>query len=421
MRVRAWGFHLRESYGGHVRARRSAARLRGLGYRIGGTDMDIARGLEGIVVAETRLSHIDGERGELVIAGYPVGELAPNATYEQVLHLLWNGRLPSTTELDELRRSLAAQRALPPATLTLLRAAAERRVSVMDALRMGIGTLTLAVAPANGKRETQVELAKSLVARFPTIIAAYWRLLHGDEPVAPDTSLGHVANYLYMLNGSIAAAEEVRGLETYFNTVVDHGMNASTFASRVIVSTRSDMVSALEGAVGALKGPLHGGAPGPALDMVFEIRKHAAESGASIEVEAEKWVRAAFARGERLMGFGHRVYKVRDPRADVLGAAATRLFEKAGDQTLYRDARAVEQVVLRLLHEAKPDRGLDTNVEYYTALLLHGIGMHADLFSPTFAAARAGGWTAHILEQIADDRLIRPSAKYLGETNLRWG
>lgn len=381
---------------------------------------NIARGLEGIVVAETRLSHVDGERGELVIGGFPVDELGPHATFEEVLYLLWHGRRPQDGEAADLRRKLAGERDLPAATLSLLRAAADAGLSPMDALRMAVGTFSLAVAPANGRRETQVALAQALVARFPTVIAAYWRLRQGDAIVAPDARLGHVANYLYMLNGTAPDPAEVRALETYFNTVVDHGMNASTFAARVIISTRSDMVSALEGAIGALKGPLHGGAPGPALDMVFEIRKRTASSGVGLEAEAESWIRDALARGERLMGFGHRIYKVRDPRADVLGAAATRLFADAGDRGLYDDARTVERVALRLLHEAKPDRRLDTNVEYYTALLLHGIGMPVELFSPTFAAARAGGWTAHVLEQIAEDRIIRPSSVYVGESHARW-
>jgi len=381
---------------------------------------EIARGLEGVVLTGTRLSHVDGERGELIIGGYPVDELAPNATFEEVLYLLWHGRLPLSAEAEEIARSMAAQRDVPPVTMALLRAAAERRLPTMDALRVAVGTLALAVPAANGKRETQVRLAESLVARFPPIIATYWHLLHGEPLVAPDANLGHVANYLYMLRGTRPDAEEARALETYFNTVVDHSMNASTFAARVITSTRSDMVSALEGAVGALKGQLHGGAPGPALDMVFEIRERAAHSGRSLETEAEMWIREALARGERLMGFGHRVYKVRDPRADVLAAASTRLFARAGDRDLYRDASIVEKVVIRLLHEAKPERRLDTNVEYYTALLLHGIGQPSDLFSPTFAAARAGGWTAHVLEQIAEDRIIRPSSTYIGESHPRW-
>lgn len=381
---------------------------------------EIARGLEGVVLTETRLSHVDGERGELIIGGFPVSELGPNATFEEVLHLLWHGRLPQRGEVEHLRRALAGERALPAATLSLLGSAAERALSPMDALRIGVGSLSLAVPAANGRRETQVTQAQALVARFPTIIAAYWRLQRGETIIEPDPDLGHAANYLYMLNGTVPDPAEVRALETYFNTVVDHGMNASTFAARVIISTRSDMVSALEGAIGALKGPLHGGAPGPALDMVFDIRRAGATSGRPLEAEAESWILGALSRGERLMGFGHRIYKVRDPRADVLGAAATRLFADAGDRELYEDARTVEAVALRLLREAKPDRRLDTNVEYYTALLLHGIGLPVDLFSPTFAAARSGGWTAHVLEQIAEDRIIRPSSNYVGDRHARW-
>jgi len=381
---------------------------------------EIARGLEGIAVAGTRLSHIDGRRGELWIAGFPVEELAPQARFEETIFVLWHDRLPTGTELDALSARLAAQRDLPPATQELLRAAAAGGVAPMDALRMGLDTLSLVMGPSADSADAPLRQAEALVARIPTLVASYWRLHSGAEPIPPDPELGHVANYLYMLDGVRPGGARVRALETYFNTVVDHGMNASTFAARVITSTRSDMVSALVGAVGALKGPLHGGAPGPALDMVFEIRRQAERSGAPITIEAERWVRAALARGERLMGFGHRVYRVRDPRADVLGAAATYLFADSGDRALYEDVRAVEAVVLRVLGEIKPDRKLDTNVEFYTALLLHGIGLPIALFSPTFAAARSGGWTAHVLEQIAEDHIIRPSSVYVGELHRRW-
>jgi citrate synthase len=210
---------------------------------------------------------------------------------------------------------------------------------------------------------------------------------------------------LYMLTGSEPHAELVRGLNVYLTTVSDPGLNASTFAARVIVSTGSDFVSAVTGAVGALKGPLHGGAPGPALDMVFEI--------GSAE-RAEAVLREKIARGERLMGFGHRVYKVRDPRADVLAAAAARMFERAGDLRLYELARAVEATALRLLEEHKPGRRLKTNVEFYTALLLHGLGLQTAFFTPTFAVGRVAGWTAHCFEQRALGRLIRPQSVYVG-------
>jgi len=379
----------------------------------------IARGLEGVVVTETRLSDVDGERGRLVIGGVPVEELAPQAHFEEVLFLLWHDRFPTADEERALRTALAAQRTLPTATVTLLRAAAARRVPCMDALRMGVATLSAAEPSAGAAAPGCVEDAIGLVARFPTIVATYWRLRHGREPIAPHPELGHAANYLCMLTGTPPEAGAARALETYLNTVVDHGMNASTFTARVIASTRSDMVSALAGAVGALKGPLHGGAPGPALDMVFEIQARAALSRRSIADEAQDWIRAAVTGGARIMGFGHRVYKVRDPRAEVLAAAATRLFDGAVDARLYADALCVEEVVLRVLHEMKPGRRLETNVEFYTALLLHGIGFDSELFTPTFAVARAGGWTAHVLEQAAEDRLIRPAAAYVGERDRR--
>ena len=208
-----------------------------------------------------------------------------------------------------------------------------------------------------------------------------------------------------MLSGERPSEARVRGMETYFNTVIDHGLNASTFAGRVIIATQSDMVSAVTGAIGALKGPLHGGAPGPALDMVFEIGR--AE-------RAEAVLREKLEQGERLMGFGHRVYKVRDPRADVLGAAAKQMYGADGDMQLYELAMAVEKVALRLLAEYKPGRKLQTNVEFYTALLLHGLDLETDLFAPTFALARAAGWIGHAFEQLATGRIIRPKARYVG-------
>ncbi|HWW61426.1 MAG TPA: citrate/2-methylcitrate synthase, partial [Thermoanaerobaculia bacterium] len=215
----------------------------------------------------------------------------------------------------------------------------------------------------------------------------------------------HAANYLWMLDGIEPSPEQVRGLETYLNTVIDHGLNASTFTARVIASTGADLLSAIAGAIGALKGPLHGGAPGPALDMVFEI------GDAS---RAEEVLRRKIEAGEKLMGFGHRVYKVRDPRADVLSAAAHRMFTRGGDLPLYDLARAVEATAIRLLEEYKPGRRIQTNVEFYTALLLHGLGLEVPLFTPTFAISRIAGWLAHCAEQRATGRLIRPQSVYVG-------
>jgi citrate synthase len=363
-----------------------------------------APGLEGVIATRTRLSSVDGAEGHLVIAGFPVEELAGRASFEETLYLLWNDALPDGEQLAALRGDLAAQRTLPMITMDVLAAAATERVPPMDALRMASGTLDLKDGDDRGD-------ALQLVAALPTIAAAHWRLSQGWEPVEPDPELAHAANYLYMLSGERPSPEQTRALETYLNTVVDHGMNASTFAARVIISTRSDIASAVVGAIGALKGPLHGGAPGPALDVVFEIGE--AE-------RAEEHLRAKLDRGERLMGFGHRVYKVRDPRADVLGAAAERLYTTDADRALYELAREVEETALSLLEEYKPGRNLQTNVEFYTALLLHGLSLPIELFTPTFAVGRVGGWTAHCFEQRALDRIIRPQSEYIGSKDRSW-
>jgi citrate synthase len=359
-------------------------------------------GLEEVVAAETRLSGVDGEAGELTIAGFSIEELAGRASFEETVYLLWRDALPDPEQLADFRAELAGRRELSRSTLDLLRAVAAEKVPVMDALRMASGT----VSPG-----TDDEEALALVACLPTIVAAYSRMLEGEEPVDPDPELGHAANYLYMLTGEAPGAEFERALETYLNTVCDHGMNASTFVARVIVSTRSDFVSAVVGAIGALKGPLHGGAPGPALDVVFEI----GDAG-----RAEAYLREKLGRGERLMGFGHRIYRVRDPRADVLAAAAERLYTTDGDRELYGLALDVEQTALSLLAEHKPGRNLQTNVEFYTALLLHGLGLSTQLFTPTFAVGRVAGWTAHCFEQRALDRLIRPQSLYVGSKDRRW-
>ena len=362
--------------------------------------MSINNGLEGVVAASTRLSHVDGERGELIIAGFPLAELAANATFEETTWLLWHGELPTRSTVTRFRADLAAQRALAPATLALLRECAAARVEAMDALRIAAGTISLESSePA------------AIVAKMPTIVAAYARLGAGSEPIAPRADLSHAANYLYMLTGETPSSERERALETYLNAVVDHGLNASTFTCRVITSTGSDLVSAVVGAIGALKGPLHGGAPGPALEMVFEIGE---------ESRAEEVLRTKIESGDRLMGFGHRVYKVRDPRADVLAAAAERLFTRGGDMSLYTLARAVEATALRLLEEYKPGRRLQTNVEFYTALLLHGLDLDVPLFTPTFAIGRVSGWIAHALEQRTNGRLIRPSSEYVGARDRSW-
>jgi citrate synthase len=362
-------------------------------------------GLEDVVAASTRLSHVDGEGGRLTIAGYAVEDLAPYAAFEEVAYLLLYGRLPEGSERVRFAEDLAGRRALSHAALAILHEAAAAHVPPMDALRIAAPVLSL------GREENPVDDAMTAIASFPTIVGVYWRLRNGDAPVAVRSDISHAAHYLHQVFGVNPSAERARAMETYLNTVCDHGFNASTFAARVIISTRTDVISAITGAVGALKGPLHGGAPGPALDTVLEI---------GTPERAEPVIRAKLDRGERLMGFGHRVYRVRDPRADVLARAAERFYSSDGDRSLYELARSVETTSLRLLRERKPDRRLDTNVEFYTALLLHGLGLPSDLFTPTFAVGRVAGWSAHCLEQLREGRLIRPQSAYIGPAALHY-
>jgi citrate synthase len=367
-------------------------------------------GLVGVIAAKTRLSEVDGTAGRLTIAGYPVEEFASKATFEEVAYLLWKDELPSSSRLSAFRAAMAAEQKLAPVTLEVLKAAAEQEITPMTALRMAAGTLDL--RQAQGKTPDGIPLENiAVMARFPVIVATYWRLLNEQPVIEPRADLSVTANYLYMISGEEPSEERVRGLDTYLCCVVDHGLNASTFTARVITSTGSDLTSALVGAIGALKGPLHGGAPGPALDMVFEIGD---------ADRAEAYLRAKLDRHERLMGFGHRIYRVRDPRVEVLSAAAKRLYERDGDMRLYNLTGGVEKVAVRLLTEYYPQRSLKTNVEFYTALLLHGLGMPQELFTPTFAISRAAGWIAHCQEQRLDSRIIRPESDYIGPRDRRW-
>ena len=364
-------------------------------------------GLEGIIAAETSLSHVDGQNGRLIVSGFALEELAPNAKFEETTFLLWHGHLPDRDELEQFTAQLAAVRHLPTATYQLLEAAVATDRSPMDALRMAAGTLDLDL-PSSGSDQ---ERALAIVARLPTIVAGYQRLQRGKKVIAPEPTLGHAANFLYMLNGRRPTAAQAGALETYLNTVIDHGLNASTFAARVIIATQSDLLSAIVGAIGALKGALHGGAPGPALELVFEV-------GDTRRIDTV--LRAKLDAGERLMGFGHRVYKVYDPRARVLAQAAEQLYRDAENHALYALAKEVEERAIALLEKHKPERNLQTNVEFYTALLLHGLGLETQMFTPIFAMSRAVGWIAHCFEQQQVGRLIRPASRYVGPEARLW-
>jgi citrate synthase len=377
-----------------------------------GTGTPAPRGLDGVVAASTRLSHVDGLAGQLIIGGYELRELAGRVSFEEAAHLLWRGHLPSREELALLQGEMATLRRLPAETMSVVRAGA--KAPPIDALRMACATLSVDLPDPNDiSPAADLGAAKMLAARFPTIVAAHARLGAGEPPIAPRGDLGLAANFLYMLHGQEPDPIAARALDTYWVTVIDHGMNASTFAARVIASTRSDMVSAVTGAIGGLKGPLHGGAPGPVLDMLVEIGEAA---------NAEAWLRRELAAGRRIMGFGHRVYKVRDPRADVLAGVAEEMSGAVlRERGLFELARAVEQAALRVLEELKPGRDLRTNVEFYTALVLQSLGLRPGQFVAMFACGRLAGWCAHVIEQHAEDRLIRPQSEYVGPRGLRAG
>ena len=355
-----------------------------------------ASGLDGIVVAETALSDVDGERGRLVIRGYAVEELVEKATFEDACGLMWNGALPSSEEREALRVGLAQARrdafALLPSLGHALNAS-----DGMEALRAAIGHL-----PDTGDLR---EGSRRLTGAMSVFGAAWARGRAGKSPVPPQPSLSHAADYLHMLSGVRPEPPRVTALDAYLCCVVDHGMNASTFAARVVASTGSDLVSAIVAAICALKGPLHGGAPGPVLDMLDAVGEPA---------RARSWLEGELAARRRIMGMGHRMYRVRDPRAAALERAATILERSAVPTDRLTMARAVEREAERLLAERYPQRSLRANVEFYTAVLLDAIGIPRTLFSPMFAASRVVGWCAHVDEQRKVGRLIRPGSTYVG-------
>jgi citrate synthase len=350
-------------------------------------------GLEGVVAAETRLSHVDGERGELILAGHRVESLAGAIGFEGVLDLLRTGVLGASTEktaraLGEARtRAFGALNPNDPAL---------RYADGMDALRALVARVT--VAP---DRDATIDL----VAAVGVSAAAWQRARAGGALVRPDPALGHAADVLRMASGVAPTEAAARALDRYLVTVSDHGMNASTFAARVVASTGSDAVSAITAAIGALKGPLHGGAPGPVLDMLDAVGS---------PERAHAWITGELDAGRRIMGMGHRVYRVRDPRAAVLEAGIERLETAGIARGKLALARAVEHEAEAILGARHADRALRANVEFYTAVILDAVGIDRAAFTPTFAVGRVAGWCAHVEEQRASGRLIRPSSRYVG-------
>jgi citrate synthase len=356
-------------------------------------------GLEGIVAATTSISHVDGEAGRLVYRGYDIHDLAHSTTFEEVASLLWSGHLPTRAELEDFHAQLLAARHLPAAVVDLLRTLPPE-TAPMDALRTAVSSWGMYMIQGT----PTLEQARSLTASFPLILAAFHRCRLGLEPLTSRADLGYAANYLYLLTGQEPTPAHVQGLDAYLVMLADHSMNASTFTARVVASTASDLASSVVAALGALKGPLHGGAADKSYEMLAAI--------GTVE-RAEPWIRSALARGERLMGFGHRAYKTTDPRSEEL-----RIMAQQADPEGFAYAHTVEKLALAILEEVKPGRRLHTNVDFYSAVLLHAVGIPVDLFTPTFSLARVAGWTAHILEQTANNRLIRPLAEYTGPLAL---
>ena len=364
------------------------------------TEAQHKAGLEGIVAATTAISNVDGQAGRLIYRGYDIHDLAHATTFEEIAYLLWFGRLPTRAELSELQTQLQEQRHLPEGILTIL-SDLPSETAPMDVLRTAVS----AWGVYNHVQGTPtIDQVIALTACIPLILATFHRLRQGLEPLQPRFDLGHTAHYLYLLTGQEPDPEHVKGLDAYLVMLADHNMNASTFTARIIASTASDLASAVVAAICALKGPLHGGAADKSQEMLAAI---------GTAENADLWMRATLARGGRLMGFGHRAYKTTDPRAEEL-----REMARQADPVCFIFARHVEKRAIAILDETKPGRRLYTNVDFYSAVLLNSVGIPVDLFTPTFAVARVVGWTAHILEQTSNNRLIRPLAEYTGPAEL---
>jgi citrate synthase len=366
---------------------------------------DVPRGLEGVVVAETEIGDVRGLEGFYHYRQYDAVELAETRSIEDVWYLMFNGALPSAAERERFADEVRPLRVIPADVQAVLPdlARVAPHAPPLDLLRTTVSLMGAALGFRPSLDLTGAELHEQglrICAVVPSLLCALYRLQHGMEVVAPRDDLAYAANYLYMMRGEVPTPEHARAVEQYLISTIDHGFNASTFTARVITSTGADLAAAVVGGIGALSGPLHGGAPSRALDMLDAI--------GTID-KADPWIRDAVERGDRLMGFGHRVYKTDDPRSVMLRSVAERL---GGPNVEF--AKQVEQQAIDILAELKPGRKLYTNVEFYAGIVMDTCGVPREMFTPTFASSRVIGWTAHILEQAADNRLIRPSAHYAG-------
>ncbi|MCA0173278.1 citrate synthase/methylcitrate synthase [Bacillus sp. RAR_GA_16] len=356
----------------------------------------IHAGLEGIVAADSKISLVDGENGLLVYRGEWAKQIAKEKSFEEATYFLWNGDFPNKDELDTFTAALKEARTLSPSQKEIINRLPEN-MEMMSVVR----TVISSIGHQSYQFPATQEQGIQLLSIVPTIIAYRYRNQKGLPIIEPDGSLSHVGNYLYMLKGRKPQEHHVKALTAYFILTMEHGLNASTFTARVIASTESDLASSITGAIGAMKGPLHGGAPTGVIDLLDEIKQ---------DGDVEKVLRQKLENREKLMGFGHRVYKTRDPRAAALSEITSDFY----DDEEFQLAHEVEETAVRLLQEYKPDRKLYANVEYYAAAILRAIELPTELFTPTFTAARTAGWIAHVYEQNENNRIIRPSSVYSG-------
>jgi citrate synthase len=367
-----------------------------------------SKGLQGVVAAETRISMVDGAQGVLVYGGYPIEDLAENTTFEEVCHLLWYGELPDRDQLAALRQRLVDALPVPDAALQVVRLTAPGS-HPMASLRTAVSALSAFDPDAEeNSLEAADRKAVRLTAQAITLTAAIQRIREGQEPVAPRADLSLAANLLYMIRGSVPEPIEERIIDAALTLHAEHGMNASTFAARVTAGTLADMHSAVTSGIGALKGPLHGGANEQVMKMLLEIDS---------PENAAHWVRDTLGAGRKVMGFGHRVYRTLDPRAPILMNLAERLTESAGNKRWLQISVAIQQTMREEMD--RKGKQIYPNVDFFSASVYYTLGIPLDLFTNLFACARMAGWTAHIMEQMKDNRLIRPESTYLGPQDRR--
>jgi len=372
-----------------------------------GRPAEFREGLEGVVAALSMISSIDGENGILLYRGIPIEQLAEHSTFEETSYFLLYGRLPKRQELADFENQLKSRRQVQPAIFDLIRSFPPS-ANAMDLLRTSVSALGLYDAdPTNIAAEKNLERAIDLIAAFPTIVAAIQRRQSGKEFVAPRQDLNHAANFLYMVNGEAPTEYAARVLEVALILHADHGFNASTFTARVVISSLSDMYAAITAAVGSLKGPLHGGANSEVMTTLLKID--------SID-KVEAYVLERLKNKQKVMGFGHRVYHTYDPRARILSRYSQKLAQQTGNAKWFDMSKKVEEIMIREVGE----KGIYPNVDFFSATVYYYMGLDQDLFTPIFAVSRISGWTAHVIEQLQNNRLFRPRAIYPGEKNVAY-